>query len=63
MIAAELEQQISLWGPRFKLPFQSLSAIRAQRGRGPMLDHALEVDDTPTRIVALLLEDTKLAAH
>ena len=59
MIAAELETP-NLF-VRFKLPFQSLSAIRAQRDRGPMLDHTLEVEDTPTRIVALPLEGTKLA--
>jgi hypothetical protein len=53
--------QISAFGPRFKLSFEALSAIRAQCGSGPMLQHALATNDAPTRPVALMLEDTKFA--
>ena len=52
---------IAALGPRFTLPLEALTAIRAQHGDARMLEHALQSDDATMRFVALVLTDTTLA--
>jgi hypothetical protein len=54
MIAADVRAQVENLGPA------SLIAIEAQHGRAAAIDHALQ-SDSVTRLVMLMLEDTKLA--
>jgi hypothetical protein len=56
----DILRTVEAMGPAFALPLHALAAIEAQHGRAAAIDHAL-ASDAVTRIVMLMLEDTKLA--
>ncbi len=56
----DILRTVEAMGPAFALPLHALTAIEAQHGRAAAIDHAL-ASDAVTRIVMLMLEDTKLA--
>jgi hypothetical protein len=56
----DIQRTVEAMGPAFALPLHALTAIEAQHGRAAAINHAL-ASDAVTRIVMLMLEDTKLA--
>jgi hypothetical protein len=60
-IAADLAEELFSKNPPFGRAFEALTAIFAQHGRARMAAWARAAEDDPTRIVAVMLENTKLA--
>jgi|SoimicmetaTmtLPB_FD_contig_31_4876329_length_346_multi_2_in_0_out_0_1 hypothetical protein len=56
----DILRTVEAMGPAFALPLHALTAIEKQHGRAAAIDHAMQ-SDSVTRLVMLLLEDTKLA--
>jgi hypothetical protein len=59
-IAADFEN-VFAQNPPFRRAFEALSAIAAQYGRARMVAWARAAEDDPTRIVAVMFENTTLA--
>ena len=59
----DIQNQIGALGPRFALPLEALSAIRALHGGARMFEHALAHpdDDETVRLVAVMLTNATLA--
>ena len=53
----DIQNQIDALGAYFRLPLEALTAIQAQHGSAPMLEHARAHpdDDEATRLVAVML--------
>jgi hypothetical protein len=60
-IAVDITDQFFAQNPPFRRAFEALSAIAAQYGRARMVAWARAAEDDPTRIVAVMFENTTLA--